>query len=184
VAHSYPKDRFDSVPDDLRRVGAHRSPRRKARALIWIGWCALATALIVGAGILGISIINGNVAVPGFAPATSGTPTPTSTPTPTITPVVNPALNITVLNGTTATGLATNVATTLSKAGWKHISVANANETTLKKTIVYYSDDKNKAAALGLVRSLPGATVVKTQTFVDTGADLTVVLGADQVPAG
>jgi len=180
VAHSYPKDRFDATDDDLRRVGAHRAPRRRARAWIWIGWCALATVIIVGAGILGISIINGNVAVPGFS-ASSGTPTPTSTPTPTITPVVNPELEVTVLNGTTQTGLAGDVATTLGKAGWKKVSTANASETDLKETIVYYSDDANKAAALGLAQSLPGATIQKTKEFVDTGAALTVVVGSDQI---
>jgi len=184
VAHSHPKDRFDTVPDDLRRVGAHRAPRRRARAWIWIGWCALATALIVGAGILGIAVINGNVAVPGFSASRSTTPTPTSTPTPTITPIVNPALEITVLNGTSETGLAGDVATTLGKAGWKKISTANASQTDLKKTVVYYSDDANEAAALGIVRSLPGATIRKTQDFVDTGAALTVVVGADQIGAG
>ncbi|HWU46074.1 MAG TPA: LytR C-terminal domain-containing protein [Humibacter sp.] len=185
MAHSYPKDRFDAVPDDLRRVGAHRAPRSKARAWIWIGWCALAIVLIVGAGILGISIINGNVDVPGFsAQTTSGTPTATSTPTPTITPIVDPKLNITVLNGTNQPGLAGEVATTLGKAGWKHISTANASQTDLKKTVIYYSADKNRAAALGAARSLPGATVSKTQDFVDTGADLTVVVGSDQVPSG
>lgn len=184
MADSYPKDRFDAVPDELQRVGAHRAPRSAARAWIWIGWCALTTAIIVGAGILGISIINGNVAVPGFTSSASAhTPTAT-TPTPTITPVVNPNLYVTVLNGTAQTGLAGQVSDTLSKAGWKHISVANASQTNLKQTTVYYSDDKNKAAALGVARSLPGATVRKTQDFADTGADLTVVVGSDQVHAG
>lgn len=183
MAEKYPKDRFDSVPDDLHRVGAHRTPRAKGRGWIGFGWAALATVVLVVLGIFWLSLVNGNIAIKDDLTGTSGSPsasaTPTPTPTPTIVPTVNPSLNVTVLNGTTTSNLAGTVGTILSNAGWNVGTTANADESNLPQTIVYYSSAANEAAALGVVQSLPGATVQLTQTYADTGADLTVVVGTD-----
>lgn len=177
MAEKYPKDRFDTIPDDLHRVGAHRAPRAKGRGWIGFGWAALATVVLVGLGVFGLSLVdNGNSFRGGLG---SPTPTPTATPTPTITPTVNPALTVNVLNGTATAGLATKVGDTLAAAGWKVGARANANDTNLTQTVVYYSDPKNLAAALGVVQSLPGAKTAQTQDYVATGADLTVVVGSD-----
>ncbi|MGO4534439.1 LytR C-terminal domain-containing protein [Leifsonia sp. 2MCAF36] len=188
MAEKFPRDRFDEIPDDLTRVGAHRGPRPRGRGWIAVGWAALATVLLVGAGVFGLSLVNGNISFHG--PSGSGsrsgsastTTSPTPTPTPTITPTVNPALSVNVLNGTTTTGLATKVADKLTAAGWKVGATANADRNDLATTIVYYSDPANQAAALGAAQSLPGATVQQSTAFADTGADLTVVIGADYKP--
>jgi hypothetical protein len=177
MAEKYPKDRFDTIPDDLSRVGAHRTPRPKGRGWIGFGWAALATVVLVGLGIFGLSLVNGSISFQGST--TSASPTPTPTPTPTIVPTVDPNLSVFVLNGTTTTGLANTVADKLTAAGWKVSSRANASDNTLSQTMVYYSDPKNEAAALGLAQSLPGAKVAVTQDYVATGADLTVVIGSD-----
>ncbi|HEV7811793.1 MAG TPA: LytR C-terminal domain-containing protein [Leifsonia sp.] len=177
MAEKYPKDRFDTSPDDLSRVGAHRTPRPKGRGWIGFGWAALATVVLVGLGIFGLSLVNGSISFQGST--TSASPTPTPTPTPTIVPTVDPNLSVFVLNGTTTTGLANTVADKLTAAGWKVSSRANASDNTLSQTMVYYSDPKNEAAALGLAQSLPGAKVAVTQDYVATGADLTVVIGSD-----
>lgn len=177
MAEKYPKDRFDTIPDDLSRVGAHRTPRPKGRGWIGFGWAALATVVLVGLGIFGLSLVNGSISFQGST--TSASPTPTPTPTPTIVPTVDPNLSVFVLNGTTTTGLANTVADKLTAAGWKVSSRANASVNTLSQTMVYYSDPKNEAAALGLAQSLPGAKVAVTQDYVATGADLTVVIGSD-----
>lgn len=183
MAEKYPEDQFDSAPENLLRVGAHRAPRRRGRGWIGFGWAVLATAILVAAGVFGLNAINGDIHVPGgfFGSAASGTPTASSTPTPTITPIVNGKLNVTVLNGTSVEGLATKVGDTLVAAGWKVDSRTNASQSDIKQTTVYYSDTANEAAALGMVKSLSGAkaTAVLTQSFVDTGADLTVVVGSD-----
>ncbi|HEY5222576.1 MAG TPA: LytR C-terminal domain-containing protein [Microbacteriaceae bacterium] len=183
MAHKYPKDRFDVIPDDLQRVGAHRAPRGRGRGWIWVGWSALACAILIAAGVIGLSVINGTL---DFKAGTgTGTPAPSFTPTqtPTITPTVNPSLHVTVLNGTTLDGVAGAVAATLTAAGWQNISTANASDTTITHTIVYYSAGANKAAALGVARSLPGSTIELTQAYVDSGADITVVIGSDYKPA-
>lgn len=183
MAEKYPEDQFDSAPENLLRVGAHRAPRRRGRGWIGFGWAVLATAILVAIGVLGLNAINGNIQVPGgfFGSGSSRTPTASSTPTPTITPIVNPKLNVTVLNGTTVEGLATSVSDTLTADGWTVKSRTNASQSDIAQTTVYYSDAANKAAALGMVKSLSGtkATAVLTQAFVETGADLTVVVGSD-----
>jgi hypothetical protein len=179
MAHTYPKDRFDVVPDDLERVGAHRAPKPKGRGWLWVAWCAVATVILVGLGVLGLFLINGTINFKDVLPGSSSTPTATPTPTPTITPAINPALHVTVLNGTTQEGAAGDVATTLKNAGWQNVDTANASDSDIAKTVVYYSTDANKAAALAAAASLPGSTIELTQVYVDTGADITVVIGKD-----
>ena len=92
---------------------------------------------------------------------------------------LDPSLSVNVLNATTTEGLGGRVSDVLTQAGWKVGAVANADQQNLTQTIVYYSDPKNQAAALGAAQSLPGATVQESQAFADTGADLTVVVGSD-----
>ena len=102
MAEKFPRDRFDEIPDDLTRVGAHRAPRARGRGWIAVGWAALATVLLVGAGIFGLSLVNGSISFHGPSSSASRTAsaTPTASPTPTIVPTVNPALTVNVLNGT------------------------------------------------------------------------------------
>ena len=184
MAAKFPTDRFDQVPDDLERIGAHRAPRPRGYGWIWVAWCAGAVIVIVGLGALGIFAINGtlNVKLPFAAGSPSATRTATPTPTPTITPAVNPALTLIVLNGTAKAGLAADATTTLKAAGWQNITPANASSTDVKKTTVYYGDPKNVSAALAVSQELAGAPIQETQDFVATGADITVVLGADYAP--
>lgn len=180
MAEKYPRDRFDDIPGDLQRVGAHRAPRPKGRGWIAVGWAALAVVVLVGAGIFGLSLVSGSISFHGTPNSSAAkTPTPTPTPTPTIVPTIDPSLSVNVLNATTTEGLGGRVSDVLTQAGWKVGAVANADQQNLTQTIVYYSDPKNQAAALGAAQSLPGATVQESQAFADTGADLTVVVGSD-----
>ena len=184
MAAKFPTDRFDQVPHDLERIGAHRAPRPRGYGWIWVAWCAGAVVVIVGLGALGIFAINGtlNVKLPFSGGSSSATATPTPTPTPTITPAVNPALTLIVLNGTSKAGLAADATTTLKAAGWQNITPANASSTNVKKTMVYYGDPKNVSAALTVSQELAGAPIQETQDFAATGADITVVLGEDYAP--
>ncbi|MEV8212559.1 LytR C-terminal domain-containing protein [Leifsonia sp. NPDC077715] len=182
MAEKFPRDRFDEIPEDLTRVGAHRAPRPKGRGWIAVGWAVLATLVLVGAGIFGLSLVNGSITFHGATSSpsrTSASATPTPTPTPTIVPTVDPSLSVNVLNGTTREGLAGQVGDKLTAAGWKVGATANADKSDLASTIVYYGDPKNQAAALGVAQSLPGATIQQSTAFSDTGADITVVIGAN-----
>ncbi|RDV46149.1 LytR family transcriptional regulator [Leifsonia sp. ku-ls] len=185
MAEKFPRDRFDEIPDDLKRVGAHRAPRRRGRGWIAVGWAALATVLLVGAGIFGLSLVNGSISFHGPSGTGTGTgktsapATPSATPTPTIVPTVNPSLSVNVLNGTSREGLASAVGDTLRAAGWKIGALANADKNDLPTTVVYYGDPANQAAALGVAQSLPGSTIQQSTAYSDSGADITVVVGAN-----
>ena len=187
MAEKYPKDRFDAIPDDLQRVGAHRAPRPKGSGWIAFGWAVLATVVLVALGVFGLSLVNGSISFHGALSSTSAkksqsqsqSQTPTSTPTPTIVPTVDPSLTVNVLNGTTRGGLAKTVGDKLTAAGWKIGALANADTSDFAQTMVYYSDPKNQAAALGVAQSLPGSSIQETQDYAASGADITVVVGAN-----
>ena len=63
-------------------------------------------------------------------------------------------------------------------AGWKVGSYANADNSAIAATVVYFGKPADQAAALGVAQSLPGATIQQSTAYDDTGADITVVIGA------
>lgn len=105
-----PTDRFDSVPDDLLRTGAHRAAPKRGRGWFAFAWAALATGVLVAAGLFGLAVIRGTINLPSATHNSSATatarPSPTPSPTPTIEAKIDPTLAITVLNGTKTKGLA------------------------------------------------------------------------------
>jgi hypothetical protein len=181
---SYPKDRFDNVPEDLARVGAHRAPPRKGRGWIGFAWAALATGVLIFGGLFGISSILGiDLGLP-FLTAAS-TPTPTPTPTPTMDPItpakLDPArgIKITILNGSAQAGLQNTVSTQLTADGWPIDTATQASRNDIEDTTVYYSDPKNEDVARGVVVSLGVGSIQLVSADTFPGAPITVVLGAD-----
>jgi hypothetical protein len=183
---SYPKDRFDELPDDLTRVGAHRAPKRKGSAWIGFAWALLATGVLIFGGLFAISrVFDIDLGLPIFAQ--QSTPTPTPTPTPTMDPVLDPlapefvarGLKVIVLNGTMTSGLQTTVGADLTAKGWVVASAIPAGSRDVEETLVYYSDPANEDAARGIVVALGLGDIrlVPPETF--PGAPITVVLGAD-----
>ena len=171
-----PRDRFDEVPIDLARVGAHRAPARRGRGFVTFAWAALATGALVGAGVLGLSAIERGVSSTGDT-STGSAVAASSAPAAT----VDPSATVVVLNATTTSGLAANAAATARSHGWKVASTANASSTDVKLSTVYYSTTSQLGAALGLAKSLGiGHAPVKTTQFdVQGQTRLTVVLGTD-----
>lgn len=181
---NFPKDRFDSVPEDLLRVGAHRAPAKNGRGWVAFAWAAFATVVLVVVGLYGLSVMTGRVHLP-FGPA-SQTPTVSATPkpTPTASPKLDATVPVTILNGTATARLATTVGDYLVAQGWTGAEVglgtrANASSNTITKTIVYYTTAADEAAARALVRSLKVGDVRLSNSFNDR---LTVVLGSDYKP--
>src|SRR5690606_19444595 len=114
-------DRFDQIPQDLLRVGAHRAPAQRGRGWIGVAWAALATVALVAAGLFGLSLLlpDLEIRVPGVGGSTTSSATPVETdPVETAEPSLNPALPITVLNATETPGLATTVGDLLVSKGW------------------------------------------------------------------
>src|SRR6478672_9700307 len=116
----FSSDRFDAVPAELGRVGAHRAPARRGRGWIIVAWCALATGMLVGLGLLALSAIDGSLDLGTPPPVTQ----PSEEPAPEVTPVTDPTtvqlpegFTITVLNGAGIAGLGQQSADALTAAG-------------------------------------------------------------------
>jgi hypothetical protein len=193
----HPTDSFDSLPAHPSRTGAHRGPKVSGRGWITFAWAALATGVIVLAGVIYMGVINNNIQFTSILSGQSETATPTPDPTASVEPITNPDLSVTILNGTETPGLASQVGDAMREAGWTKIgSTANASASDFTITTVYYSDPANEGAALGLANALYAKAVADAEAQGITldlktvrieqsdqfpGAPLTVVLGADFV---
>jgi LytR cell envelope-related transcriptional attenuator len=185
---NYPRDRFDDVPEDLQRVGAHRASGRRGRGWLVFGWAVAATLALVAAGVIALTVIGQDIAFEGGT-ALPVPGTATSTPDATPEPVVDAAILVTVLNGTNTSGLAARVGERLSADGWNVGSRANASTRDIETTTVYYWDPADEAAALGAAESLGEAEVRFSENFAPQegedpagAARLTVVVGSDYAP--
>ncbi len=204
MATRYVPDRFDTLPDGIDRVGAHRAPGKSRRGWVGFAWAALATGLLVGAGILGLSLFSDSINLP-FTEAGSGggvaEPLPSESVPETAAPVLNPDVSITVLNGTTTPLLANTVGDSLVAGGWcgatgvdevadgpcagRSAEGARLNAATqdVESTVVYYRDAADEGAARALVESLGAGDAQLSDVYPES--PITVVIGADYtVPAG
>ncbi|MET4051728.1 hypothetical protein ABID81_001072 [Frigoribacterium sp. PvP054] len=188
---AFDRDRFDDVPADLDRVGAHRAVKRPGGGWIAFAWAALATGVLVGAGVVYLGVANdsfqfvnpssSSTAEAGAAETDTATSTPTPSASESVAPLtdpsqVDPAVTVTVLNGTATAGLAGAASERLEAEGWVVGTQGNASERVSTST-VYYSSAADEAVALGLAQQLGIADVELTDAF--PGASVTIVLGAD-----
>ena len=98
---TFPRDRFDDLPDPTGRVGAHRAENPRLRGWIIFLWAAIATLVLIIAGIFATLVVSGRISLgpdaePTPTPTASATrptpPAPTSSATTARTPWVAPAL--------------------------------------------------------------------------------------------
>ncbi len=178
------KDRFDDLPLDGGRVGAHRAENPRLRGGLVVVWSAVAIVVIVALGIFGTLVATGRVTL---------FPTPNSAPSAIVTaePVVDTSSKVTVLNATTQSGLAGAIAQKIVGAGWPADSVTagDAGSTDFQTTTVFYDDAAAEGAARGLAQVIGGAAVTKSSAYAGlAGGDgsklLVVVMGADRTTAG
>ena len=167
-------DRFDELPTDIDRRGSHRSLGRR-RGGVTFAWAALSTGILVVLGTMGLFAYNGKLDVVRFLfPGTVAT----AKPVPTAAPTIDPKMAIAVLNGTPTQGLATTVGDILTKAGLTVSSRANSSETTVKRTMVFYSAKSAEGAARGACTALKSACLIKlTTAYANSGSPLTMVIG-------
>jgi hypothetical protein len=167
---SHAPDRFDEVPGDLSRVGAHRAPRPRLHRFRVFAWAALATGALVALGVARQDVTT----IPGTA-----------------APTTVPGMVVTVLNGTRTSGLSARASTVLDEAGWEVGSRANASTSDITTTTVYYYDAADEGAARGLVASLGVGEAQQSDQFrpaegtpAATAPRLTAVLGSDYAARG
>lgn len=179
-------DVYDDIPAGLARRGAHRTANRTRTPYVKLAWAALATGVLVTAGIGGLVVVSDTVSLKDLSALFAG-PTPTPTPVAVVTaaPTLDPALLVNVLNATDTPGAATTVAATLATAGWQVGAATNASE-VVQKTVVYYGDPSLEGAARGLLATLVSSgwqtgsgAIELTDAYISSSAQLTVVLGAD-----
>lgn len=167
-----PRDRFDEVPVDLARVGAHRAPARRTSGFVAFAWAALATGVLVGVGVLGLSAIERNVAAPDDTTSSAAAAQPAAT--------IDPKASVVVWNGTTTNGLAAGAAKSAKADGWTVTSTGTTEVQNVKVSTVYYGTKSQLGAALGLAKSLGiGRTQLSDRFDVAGQARLTAVLGSD-----
>ena len=178
MAQKFPRDRFDSIPHGIERVGAHRAPARRGARWVAFGWAALATVVLVAVGIGAVVVFNDRL---NFGEPPVNTPTPT--PVPTAAPTVAPDVPVTVLNGTTTSGLAARAGEALTAAGIPVGTTANASEDDLTETVVYYATPDLEGAARGVAAAIPEADVRLSEQFAEIGTPLVLVVGSDYAAA-
>lgn len=185
----FPPDRFDDVPAVYDgRVGAHRAPRSRAARWRLVGIAALATGLIVGAGLVALGVIDESLEldIPTIAdPADPGAPAEPDEPA--VQPITSAAdadlpegFTITILDGTGSVGRGPQAEQVLDAQGWPVGTVTQAADTDIAETVVYYSSESLEGVALGMVQLLDDiADIELSDAF--PGADITIVLGSDYV---
>jgi hypothetical protein len=182
------RDRFDEIPDDLHRVGAHRAPARRGRGWIAFAWSALATVALIAGGLFALTLLNPDleIRVPGVdtAEPTAGAEAPPvgDDGEAAAEPALDPALPISVINGTPTTGLATTVGDFLVAQGWGGAaqgvgSRATAATSDVETTQIFYSDPANEAAARMLVEHLGVGELRLANDY--PASPMTVLIGAD-----
>lgn len=182
----FPQDPFDEVPADLKRVGAHRAPRKKGRGAIAFAWAALATGVLVVGGLYGLSRVNPDISfdLPNFG----GGEQPVSSPSPSasqVPPVTDPTtvpkelkLTISVFNGTSTEGLQNVAGDAIKAAKWPNPARANSTNREIETTTIYYRSADYEGIARGLLQLLGVQGKVQLSDAFP-GAPVTVVLGAD-----
>jgi hypothetical protein len=188
---SHAPDRFDEVPGDLSRVGAHRAPRPRLHRFRVFAWAALATGALVALGVVGLFVIDDRVSFTDILPSDAASEEAAPAEAPTAAPTTVPGMVVTVLNGTRTSGLSARASTVLDEAGWEVGSRANASTSDITTTTVYYYDAADEGAARGLVASLGVGEAQQSDQFrpaegtpAATAPRLTAVLGSDYAARG
>lgn len=178
---SYPRDRFDDVPRDPERVGAHRAPSGRHRWLVMLLWWLLAVGILTGGGILAFLALSntGDFELP--AP-----PTASENVTETPAPEVDTSYPVLVLNGTDDQAAADGVRQALIDAGWSEDAIAplDSEESDFAATTILYVGDEDEEAARGLAGALGIDQVNQDDSYAEMSeGGLTVIVGLDRIDA-
>lgn len=175
-----PRDRFDDLPGDSSRIGAHRAENPRMRGGGVFLWSAVATVALVAVGIFGTLIATGRITV-------FPTPSATAAVVPPAAAVVDTSYKVTVLNATPQSGLGGQFGDTIVAAGWNaaDVTAGEAGSDDFATTTVFYADPADEGAARGLAQVVGGADVQLTDAYADLLGDasakqLVLVIGLDR----
>lgn len=142
-------------------------------------WSFVAALVLIIAGIFGSLVVMGRISL--FPEAA-----PTSAPTPVETGIVDPSISVMILNGTPDEGLDTRMRDTLINNGWAadDVFAGDSSSQDFAATTVFFVDEADELAAIGLANLLGGAAVQQSDYYSGQTEDgekqFTVVIGLDR----
>lgn len=142
-------------------------------------WSFVAALVLIIAGIFGSLVVMGRVSL--FPEAE-----PSSTPTPTETGVVDTSYSVLILNASPDDGLDEQMRDLLINSGWAAdvVFASDSASQDFATTTVYYIDEEDELAAIGLADLIGGAEVAQSDYYADQNStdqkQLTVVIGVDR----
>ncbi|MFT4233465.1 MAG: LytR C-terminal domain-containing protein [Microbacterium sp.] len=180
---TFPRDRFDDVPEKHGRVGAHRANTPGVSGGVVFLWAVVATILLTVIGIFAFRTASTQSALPddsGDDIVATAQPTDVA---------VDTSYSVLVLNGTLASGIADDVADEIIALGFAEDQViaTESSVTDFETTTVYFSNDDDEAAAQALASAIGATKVAQSDAYATVdgeGKELAVVVGADRVSAG
>ena len=195
---SFLPDRFDDVERDLAYVGTHRRQRSSWSVFAPVGIGLGAVVVLILAGIWFVDRSDDYLTldasevpvITGEAPEEEASDEPVVIEPEVVEEVVavtdptqidTEGLTLTVLNGTATQGMAARAVDRLVAIGWPEATATNADSTDIQQSVVAYSEDADKAIALGIAQELDLDADSVVQTTAYPGARVTIVLGADYV---
>lgn len=142
-------------------------------------WSFVAALVLIIAGIFGALVVMDRISLfPDAAPSAA--------PTPEDTGIVDTSYSVMILNATPDEGLDAQMRDTLINEGWAagNVYASDSGSQDFETTTVFYVDDADEEAAVGLARVIGGAAVSQSDYYAslnDTGAkQLTIVIGLDR----
>lgn len=179
MSEKYERDQFDDLAPGLDRRGIHRAPKRRGAGFVSFAWAALATGVLVVAGVGTLIVTSDSISMKDFESIFAlPTAAASATPKATAVPTVDPASVVNVLNATGQSGIATAVGDQIATEGWTVGAKTNASVLT-EKTFIYYGNPTLEGAARGLAQSLGYGEIKLTDKYIESSAQLTLVIGQD-----
>ncbi|MFD5213057.1 LytR C-terminal domain-containing protein [Microbacterium sp. NPDC058345] len=179
----HPHDRFDDVPHATGRVGAHRAEQPGMNGAVVLLWSAAVALVLIVVGIFVALVMMGRISL--FPAAEE----PTAQP-PGVVAEVDTSYRVLILNATPADGLVESARQSLLAEGWAAADVfgSDGSSQEFTQTTVFYVDEADEAAALGVAEVLGGAEVEQSDFYATLNdsdrKQLTVVIGLDRVSGG
>lgn len=174
------RDRFDDIPADHSRVGAHRAENPRTRVGLLLLWSVVGAIVLFLAGVLAMLIITDRISL--FGSDEPGPVVSTSAPAA----AVDTSYSVLVLNAAGDPARTDPVKAEVIAAGWapEAITTTNAEQSDFPTSTVYYATPEDEKAARGLAAALGITSVVESSAYEPTGQDgvkqLTVVIGVDK----
>lgn len=142
-------------------------------------WAVVAALVLVVVGIFATLTAMGRISL---FPAAGDS----ASPAPEETGVVDTAYSVMILNASPDDGLDDQMRDDLINAGWAAdiVFAVDGSSQDFAETTVYYIDDADELAAIGLANLIGGAVVEQSDFYADLNdtdqSQLTVVIGVDR----